>query len=326
MILLVAFLIFGPFLLGQPVRKVLDHGGRGGTDTYILGVMTMLTISGVLHFFVMYINGPFSVYLRLYPVIIICVSAVGIILTIMDIKRNNVEFSIKARVIAFGRSWFKSRELMIFGGLTLITILLCIIRILTGQPDVTGDFTLETIRTTLQTDSIYQYNSLTGRLLEEGMPIRQQILTLPFFQTFLSVCSGIDINLLIYKIFPCYTLVLAVLVYSRFAGTLFVKQKESQMIFMFMISFMILVGDYAQAAPAALMLHQGFTGNAMCAGVIIPFSIYLCMNRKWLSACVCAVTELFLIWTTYGLGFSVWVIFLFVMIEIVVKVVKKKRA
>lgn len=323
MILLIAFLIFTPFLLGQPVRKIIDRCGRGVVDTYICGVMTMFAISGVLHLFVMFTNRSFSDYLKFYPIIVIIPAIIGVILTVMDIKRNNTEFSVKARIIAFFRSWFKSKELQIFGSLTLIAILLCVVRIIACAPDVTGDFTLETIRTTLQTDSIYQYNSLTGQVLEEGMPIRQQILTLPFFQAFLSVFFNVEVTLILYKIFPCYTLFLTLLVYSRFAGTLFLKQKEHQMIFMFIISFMLLVGDYAYAAPAALMLHQGFTGNAMCAGVIIPFGIYACINRKWLLACVCVVAELFLVWTTYGLGFSVLVIFLFMLIGIVGKIIKK---
>ena len=241
----------------------------------------------------------------------------------MDFKRNDAEFSVKARIIAFFRSWFKSKELQIFGMLTLLVILLCVVRIITCAPDVTGDFTLETIRTTLQTDSIYQYNSLTGQILEEGMPLRKQILTLPFFQAFLSEFFDIEVTLLLYKIFPCYTLFLTILVYSRFAGTLLVKQKDHQMIFMFIIGFMLLVGDYAYAAPGALMLHQGFTGNAICAGVIIPFAVYACMNRKWLLACVCVGAELFLIWTTYGLGFCVLVLLLFALIESLGKVIKK---
>jgi len=323
MILLTAFLIFAPFFIGQPVRKIADLRGRGVVDTYICGVMTMFAISGVLHFFVMFTNRRFADYLKFYPVILAGLIAVGFVLTIFDIKKNNAEFSIKARLIAFFKSWFKGKELQIFAMLTLVTLLLCALRIVTGTPDVSGDFTLETIRTTLQTDSIYQYNSLTGKLLEEGMPIRQQILTMPFFLTFLSEFFEVGISLVLYKIFPCYTLFLTALVYSRLAATLFVKQKEKQLIFMFIISFMLLVGDYAAMAPAALVLHQGFTGNSLCAAVVIPFAVYACMNRKWLMACLCVATELFLIWTTYGLGFSVLVISLFVIIEIIGKVIKK---
>ena len=60
MVLLIAFFIFTPFFLGQPVRKILDHRGRGVVDSYICGVMTMFVISGVLHFFVMFTNRLFA--------------------------------------------------------------------------------------------------------------------------------------------------------------------------------------------------------------------------------------------------------------------------
>jgi len=99
-----------------------------------------------------------------------------------------------------------------------------------------------------------------------------------------------------------------------------VNRRDMQSGFLFLISFMIFVGDYAGAAPAALLLHQGFTGNAMCAAVVIPFAIYLCMKGKWLAAFLCVVAELFLIWTTYGLGYCVLVIVLFAGVAICSKI------
>ena len=102
---------------------------------------------------------------------------------------------------------------------------------------------------------------------------------------------------------------------------MFWKKRERQAGFLFLIGLLVFVGDYAYAAPAALLLHQGFTGNAICAGVIIPFAIYSCMSKKWLLACLCVASELFLIWTTYGLGYCVWVIALFLVIELVRKLV-----
>lgn len=321
-LLLLLFLIIVPFLVGQPARKVLDYKGRGVVDTYLCGVMVMFALSGVLHLLMMFLNHPFSDYEKIYPIILLAVALVGILLVVLDIKKDNAELSRKERFMGFWRSWFQSRESQIFCALTVIVLLLCVVRILVGTPDVTGDFTLETIQTTLSTDSIYQYNSLTGMAIEEGMPIRQQILTMPFFLAFLSDVFKVEASVLLYKIFPCYTLLLTILVYTRWAGVLFVKQRERQTGFLFIISVLLFLGDYAQAAPAALMLHQGYTGNAVCAGVVIPFAIYACMSKKWLLACLCVAAELFLIWTTYGLGYCVLVILLFVLIEVGGKTIK----
>lgn len=323
MILLILSLLIVPFFLGQPVSKIIDRGSRDVTDTYICGVMTMFVLSGALHFFVMFTNRPFSEYVKLYPVVIAFLMLVGVVITVFGVKKNSGEHGIKAKMIAFGKVWFKSGETKLFAILTLITLFLCVIRILTGEPDVTGDFTLETIRTTLQTDTIYQYNSFTGMLLAEGMPIRQQILTMPFYLAFLSEFFGVGVELVIYRVFPCFVLLMGFLVYTRLAGVLFPENKEKQTVFMFVICFMILVGDYAHAAPAALMLHQGFTGNALCVGVVIPFVIYACLRRNWLMAALCVAAELFLIWTTYGLGFSALTIFIFAFMEIVGKIACK---
>lgn len=325
MILLILFLLFVPFLIGQPICKMLNRGGKEVVDIYVCGVMTMFVISGVLHLFVMLTNNSFSYYLKMYPIIVFTMAIIGAVLIVFDVKKNKAENSVKPRITGFGSAWLKNGELLMFGVLNLVVMLLCVTRIVTGEPDVTGDFTLETIRTTLQTDSIYQYNSFTGKLIEEGMPIRQQILTLPFFQLFLSDFFCVEIKTVLYKIFPCFVFFWGVLVYSRLAEILFAKQKERQLLFVFIVNFMMLVGDYARMTPAALVIHQGFTGYAICAHVIIPFAICLSMNRKWLMACVCVAAEMFLIWTTYGLGYSVLVIILFALIEIVGMVIGKKK-
>ena len=52
-VLLILFLILVPFLVGQPVRKVLDYRGRGIVDAYLCGALTMFTVSGVVHVLVM---------------------------------------------------------------------------------------------------------------------------------------------------------------------------------------------------------------------------------------------------------------------------------
>lgn len=321
-ILLLLFLIIVPFLVGQPVRRILEHTGRGIVDEYLCGVMAMFVASGVLHVLLLFLNRPFSDYEKIYPILLLIVALVGVLLVVLDIRKDNNSRR-KERILGVWRSITGNKETRIFSVLTAIVLAFCVIRILVGTTDVTGDFTLETIRTTLSTDSIYQYNSLTGLALEEGMPIRQQILTMPFFLAFLSNVFRIEASVLLYKIFPCYILFLTVLIYAQWGGVLFSNQRERRSVFLFVVSVLLLVGDYAQAAPAALLLHQGFTGNAICVGMVIPFVIYACMSKKWLLAGLCVAAELFLVWTTYGLGFSVLVIFIFALIELAGKVIRK---
>lgn len=324
-ILLVLFLIIMPYLVGQIVRRVLDYTGRGMVDAYLCGVMAMFMVSGVLQFLFLFMKRPFSNYEKVFPLILGVLAFAGIVVVAFDVKSSRSEQTYKERFLGFWRSYFQSKESQIFSVGVVVLLVLCAVRILTMGPNLIGDFTLETVRTTLATDSIYQYNSFTGQIIEQGMPIRQQILTLPFFLAFLSDVFDVDANMLLYKIFPCYVLFLTILVYCRWAGVLFAKQREKQSGFLLVICMLLLVGDYARLAPASLVLHQGFTGNAVCAAVVIPYAIYLCMKKKWLLACLCVGAELFLIWTTYGFGYCVWVIFLFAILEIGGKLIKERK-
>lgn len=322
-ILLLAFLIFIPLLAGYPVRKILEPGTKGMLDTGILGVLTLLVTSGSLQLLLLLLKRPFSDYEKIYPLLLLLLALTGSVLLVLDLRSGKTKQKTWERLKGFCRSWGQNRESLIFSIAVLVLLLLCVTRILTETPDISDDFTLETMKTTLSTDTIYQYNSLTGMVIEEGMPIRQQILTLPFFLAFLSDIFHVDAAALLYKIFPCYVLVLALLVYGRWASFLFQKQRERQSGFLMLVSLLILVGDYAGMAPASLMLHQGFTGNALCAGVVIPFAICLCMQKRWIMALGCVGAELFLVWTTYGFGYSVLVMVFFGLLSVSDKVKKK---
>ncbi len=314
-IVLVLFLLIAPYLVGVPIRKVLDGRNEDAGTAYITGVMTMLVLSGVIHFSVMYTNGPFSLYLRIYPLVLFVVALAGVVCSVFDIRKGKIKLALPFKDA--------SKEALCFMALNAVVFLLCVIRILVGKADVSGDFTIETIRTTLQTDSIYQYNSFTGMLIEEGMPIRQQILTLPFFQAFLAESFNVAADVVLYKVFPCFVLGSLLLVYWMLAKKLFPENQLSRLIFMFIIGFMLLVGDYGVTSLSALILHRGFTGYALCVGVFIPFTVYVCLSKKWLLALVCAAAELFVIWTTYGLGFCVLTAFLFGIIEVAGRLKKK---
>lgn len=316
-VLRIVFLLILPLLVGYPVRKILDYAGKGIADTYVSGVLMLFVISGALQLLLLKLARPFSDYRTVYPLLALLLSLAGLVLLLLDLRRKLREKGLKEHIRGLVRSFLQDRESVLFCTLTLLVIFLCLARIWVEPADTAGDFTLETVRTTLETDSIYQYNSLTGQRIEEGMPIRQQLLTLPFFLAFLSKWLSVDVPLLVYRFFPCFVLLLSLLVYGRWAEFLFPSQRKKQSGFLFLVSFLILAGDYAKLSPAALLLHQGFTGNALCAGVILPFAICLCMKKKWALACLCVGAELFLIWTTYGLGYSVFVIVLFLFLSFV---------
>ena len=312
----IVFILILPLLVGYPVRKILDYTGKGIADTYVSGVLMLFIISGALQLPLLKLSRPFSDYEMVYPLLILFLSLIGLVMLVIDLQRKlrERERGLYEHIRGLVRSFLQDRESLLFCILTLAVILLCCVRIWMEPADTAGDFTLETIRTTLETDSIYQYNSLTGQRIEEGMPIRQQLLTLPFFLAFLSKWLSMDATLLVYRFFPCFVLLLSLLVYGRWGAFLFPRQRQKQSGFLFVISFMILAGDYARLAPAAILLHQGFTGNAVCVGVILPFTIYLCMKKKFFPACLCVASELFLIWTTYGFGYSMLVLVLFLLL------------
>lgn len=324
-ILIVLFLIIVPFFIGCVVRKLTDPFGEGCVDTYLSGVLTLFALSGSVQLFLVLGQKGFVEYIIIYVTLLFLLFIPGILLFGVEIRKKRRERTFTERFKGFCRSWFVDRASQIFSFLTILVFLVCFVRVVFGTVDLRGDFTLETVQTTLETDTIYEYNSFTGQVLKEGMPIRQKILTMPFFLAMLCEICQVDPSILVYRVFPCFVLIWTILMYARWGSLLYSKQREKESGFLLLIGVLLLFGDYARLSPAALLLHQGFTGNAFCAAVVIPYCIYLCMKEKWVLALLCIATEIFLIWTTYGFGYCFLIVLFFAMWKIGQNIYRKKR-
>lgn len=321
-IVVTLLLVIMPFFLGCLVRKILDFQRANAVENYLCGCLASIAVSGGIQLLLIITKRPFSNFMILYPAILGILFIVGIVIFVIDAKQS--AWSLKRPGNAI-QSWFRTKKSQIFTCLMIATFFIGIAQILLGTPILKGDFTLETIKTTLETDSIYQYHSLTGRLIEAGMPIRKEILTLPIFYSFLVKSMGVSPELLIYKLVPCFLLILTYLGYGLWAGVLFPSQRETQSSFLFLIGVLLNFGGYSELAPANLLIHQGFTGEAWVACLILPLTICFAMKNQWILALLCVVSEAFLIWTTYGFGFSALVIMGFALLHLGMYIFHKKK-
>lgn len=295
---MIVFLLIIPALMGIPIEAIgsffhKDNRKQGMNfpQSYLLGALLMVVLSGGIQFVVRHTNQPFSLYAIAMAVICVFFSLIGLGIGIASFSK-----------------WKQEKPET---GLLLLCLILFVagcVRIFMLQPDVTGDFTLETIRTTLSTNTIYEYNSLTGRLIEEGMPIRQEILTLPFFGAFLCRMFGADAQLVVYKVLPCFVLLLSLFTAYFLAEHLFMNNRKSRQIFLLAYGMLLLLGDSSSPMPAYEILHRGFTGSAWVCGFLTSLVLYCCIQKKWLFLLLCLAAEIFLHWTTYGLGFGVLVV------------------
>lgn len=190
----------------------------------------------------------------------------------------------------------------LIGGLVLFQI---IWNFLLRGPYVEGDLTIETVQTILATDTVYQYNPLTGEAFTAGMPSRLKLLVLPVLYSALVKWTGLPAQKVVYELVPVCTLCLSYLVYGCWSKVVFPNSREKQCRFVLFVAVLYQFGAYGPLSDGMRVLQSGFTGESIRALVLLPYVLLSCMQRKWLQAVLGALAEACVVWTLYGLGYSV---------------------
>ena len=88
-----------------------------------------------------------------------------------------------------------------------VVISLCIVyRVYSLQEYLRDDFMLATVRTTLHTGRIYEYNPITSQPYNVGLINSKRIIMLPIYYSFLSSFYGIRDSMLLYLILTLQTI------------------------------------------------------------------------------------------------------------------------
>ncbi len=193
------------------------------------------------------------------------------------------------------------------------------------SPYVTGDITIETVQTILATDTVYEYNPMTGGLFEAGMPSRLKILVLPVLYSAVARWTGLPTQTIVYEWVPTIVLCLSYLVYVGWAGFLFPGDRKKQCRFLLLAVMLYQFGAYAPLSDGMRALQAGFTGESIRALVLLPYVLLCCVQKKWLQAVLGAMAEICIVWTLYGLGYSVLVIFFTVLLFWAIDTIGKRR-
>jgi len=188
------------------------------------------------------------------------------------------------------------------------------------------DITAETVQTMLKEGLFSGINPMTGRPYTAGVPTRYKLLVLPYVYTVICKVTGIAPQTLLFEVVPAIVLLISYFVYSRWAVFLFPEERKKQCIFMLLVALIYHMGDYAFVTEAFRLFHVGYEGTSIRAAVIIPWVILACLKRKWWQVILCVLAETAIVWTNYGLGYSLFIAALFIAYYFAEKILEKRRA
>lgn len=193
------------------------------------------------------------------------------------------------------------------------------------EPYRKTDITMETVQTILQEGYAYESNPLTGEPYTAGAPKRWKILVLPYVYAFICKTTGVSPQVLLYELVPTVVLLLSYLVYSRFAVYLFPQNRKKQCFFMLLVAFLYQFGNTAAVTDSFCLFHAGFEGTSIRGAVLLPLALLLCLKEKWIWAAVCAAAEACIVWTNYGLGYTVLIMAVTALCKIAAHIWEKRR-
>ncbi len=279
-------------------------------EKIIEGSMIVIGLAEVAHLTALFFHMPFHLCAG---IMLILFGAYFVLLGILSLLRKNRQKD-KKQEHRFWKLFSVYPVLFLFIGLI---ILLQIIWYYWGHmPYQYGDITVETVRTMLDSDTIYTINPMTGLAFTGGMPTRLKVLALPTLYAVICKATGIDPLVMCYSIVPSIVLLLSYLVYSRLACYLFPGEGKKQALFMMFTALVYQFGCYGMAMDSFLLFFQGYQGAAFRVGVILPYALLCCLKRKWQSVLLCILAEVCVVWTLYGLGYTVIVVLVFLAVRV----------
>lgn len=242
--------------------------------------------------------------------------------------RDRMKRQFKTAVSIAGK---KQKTLMLLG---LAVAAFCYYTSINGEMNDDACYYIGLMTTTVDTDTLFQYNAYTG-LEMESLYLRRALATFEIHSAVLSKMTGIH-PLIIARIFrACQNVILtsaAVLLCSR---ELFWKEDEAALeksVFTTGI-FWLLQMPFAQTiyTPAYFLLYRTYEAKAFTANLIVLFGLYLCVKALREAECRYFILIGIYLWGSMALSASALVValaecvLLLVPIRLQRKIVKRKQ-
>lgn len=263
-------------------------------DSMLTGYMVLVGLAETAHLAAVFLRRSFSDCVMLFLLLLAMFAVLSLGILLLERKppgsqRKNGQEKQIFPVVLFA--------ILILGQVILIAM--------GNHIYLSGDMTLETVKSFLATDSIYQVNPLTGKAYHMGMPSRLKILCLPTLYGALSRLYGMDPQTLIWIFVPIITLLMHYLAYYSVARALFGEDAKKRLGFMIIVALLVWMGDYLFGMEGFGLLHAGYRGVTIRGAVLVPYTIGLMLRGKKLVAFLCMAAEACMVWTLYGMGYCV---------------------
>lgn len=261
-----------PYITGTALTIIMGERSSRGLVRWVMGVLSVFAFFFLCLLIELKLHGSLDDLMKLFGIVTISTVAGSVPVVLIGIKKKRITlqtFSLSALI------W------------VIPAVVLGIFSVFILGPDYSNDITVETVKTTLATGTLYRYSSLLGVSMEAGFPIFNKIEIIPMLIAVLSRAFGMDPELFTYTIFPLISYLSNIIIMWAISGIL--VKKENRNVFMFFHLFVLIAGTYLPsiAIPVTVgrpLLMQGYTGYAWAYGVLIPSMVLVLLQKRYFLA------------------------------------------
>lgn len=257
-----------PYLVGSAIVIIFGERSHRGPVRWSVGAVTLIIFFFGCLLWALKFDYTLDQLCQIYRLLAISLSVGAFPVVIYAIKHHELTYqSFDKKVLIW----------------TVPAIILGVFSVFILVPCYVNDITVETIRTTLSTGTIYEYSSVMGTKMEAGLPIFNKIEVLPILYAFLCRTFELEPLFLVNYVMPVCTYTANMFVMWELSKH--VVKKELRNVFMLFHLSILIAGTYLPktAFPVTAgqpLLMQGYSGYAWAFGVVMPLVLLMMFCKR----------------------------------------------
>ena len=249
------------YLSGMLFCKISGEKGTNQMWKHLVGFFFLIFCQGIFFFGGQLLHWTFhktALFFSVFLLVICCVSVFLCKDELLECWKKVKLFKMKD--MEYGRYW--ALLLWLFIGIVFAVAF--------GTAVNRSDAMVETVQTTLMTDTMNEYHPFTRQPLELGVIMSKKIITLPFWYAMLSVWTGFDAVTTVWVLGTLLTMICSLLSFAELGGLLFFRDFKKTWLLLVFMELMYLSGDYYVGSAGYRQFFYGYSGEIIVATVLIP--------------------------------------------------------
>ena len=262
-----------PYLAGYSCKRILRWRETNQIETYLIGFFFLFFLQGVILIPCVWLEKSLAVAGNVFLVVTLFLLVLTVVLGIWEfiVNRKNSSKDTETRV-------YRKRTERVLLVLMSAVFACILVRMFLGLNILREDIMLETVMTTVQSDSLFKVHPLTGRIMEGGMIASKKIVTLPLFYACVVQLTGVEAGMFLYLAVGAMVLLGSYYAVALLFSKITMPTRGKMYVFWIVYGLMILAGDYHADTLSYRLIYSGYDGMTICFAVILPYLLYLIVS------------------------------------------------